>query len=114
MRKPIVILAAIIPLLGCVVIGCKARIKETANERFAFDAVERSEIFHEITTNLKRVSCMIDGSDARFFTVAVGESTDERFLRMETLRVEKGTGDVYRQVTDSAGDLHWVRERKVR
>ena len=77
--------------------------------RFVSLTLARSTVFQAELRRCHTSAYVIEECDERTIVVAIGESTQERFSRHETLRVHRD-GSVERLVVDAAGDETWVPE----
>ena len=77
--------------------------------RFVSLTLARSTVFQAELRRCHTSAYVIEECDERTIVVAIGESTQERFSRHETLRVHSD-GSVERLVVDAAGDETWVPE----
>lgn len=77
--------------------------------RFVSVTLARSTVFQAELKRCHTSAYVIEECDERTIVVAIGESTQERFSRHETLRVHRD-GSVERLVVDAAGEESWVPE----
>lgn len=106
-RPVIAILLATVLAIVIAVDRTNSLIAHSEEQRIS-NALFDSQAFRSLQQRVQRPAALRDSDDGTFVVFGLGENFPERFVRLETVRIEKRNGKVSKLCVDNDLEYYWL------